>query len=273
MQKLFRCVEHYSHAVEFRAQLLIEVWRARQAGSKLSFRFIARLLRQPSKVDEIVNVLRFFKTEEEFTIIDVGGNTGFWAAAFIDVFPKASVVAFEPVAQCYEEYTRRLGGHPQVTIYNHGISSVSRDAVMHIASASGNNTLMELGDLHKSLGIKFVGSEDVKLVALDDHYEEVADSRKILLKIDVQGHEVEVLRGAGRILPLCDVVVIECCFAEQYRNTAPSFSEVVRILSQHDLHPIILRDYGRQLGPIACERDVVFARRSLLVKTFGYGGT
>ena len=92
----------------------------------------------------------------------------------------------------------------------------------------------------------------------------------VRLKVDVQGHEVEVLKGATKSLDHIDVVLLECSFAEEYKNTLPSFAHASSLLLDHGLYPVIFRDYWRRLSPYAWERDVIFVKRRLIDALWGW---
>ena len=53
-----------------------------------------------------------------------------------------------------------------------------------------------------------------------------------VLKIDVQGLEVEVLKGATNSLKIFDLIIIECSFVKEYLETEPSFPDIVELLKK-----------------------------------------
>ena len=89
---------------------------------------------------------------------------------------------------------------------------------------------------------------------------------KSVLKIDVQGLEVEVLKGATNSLKLFDLIIIECSFAKEYLHSEPSFADIVELLKKDDLYPIIFQGYGKLISSYAIERDVIFVKKHLLDK-------
>ena len=58
-----------------------------------------------------------------------------------------------------------------------------------------------------------------------------------VLKIDVQGLEVEVLKGATNSLKIFDLIIIECSFVKEYLETEPSFSDIVELLKKNNFIP------------------------------------
>ena len=89
-----------------------------------------------------------------------------------------------------------------------------------------------------------------------------------VLKIDVQGLEVEVLKGATNSLKIFDLIIIECSFVKEYLDTEPSFSDIVVLLKKNDFYPIIFQDYDKSIASYSFERDVIFVKKYLLDKIF-----
>jgi hypothetical protein len=94
-----------------------------------------------------------------------------------------------------------------------------------------------------------------------------ADSTNVV-KIDVQGFEVEVVEGFGDRWKQVDLALIELRFAPEYTNRGPSFAPVCNILARFGLHPVVFQTYGRALNTHPVVRDVIFVRQELLQKVY-----
>ena len=139
-------------------------------------------------------------------IFDVGANDGFKAAIFLQL--GARVVCVEPDRASVSLLRRRFSNKP-VTIVPKAASDVARTVQFYVASpGSALNTLSDkwiqaLEDSPTSRfgpDIRFEQSYDVQTVTLEQL---IADhGRPSFLKIDVEGHELEVLRGLRQAIPL-----------------------------------------------------------------------
>ena len=123
---------------------------------------------------------------EEFTYIDVGANIGATAIAIAVLFPKATIFAFEPVPANVV--------HPRQNIQANGVQNC------HVIASA-------VGDVPSSVNITDNGpwsavlpnapGVQVPVVSLDRFCRETWAKKKIdLIKIDVEGYEPRVLRGA-----------------------------------------------------------------------------
>jgi FkbM family methyltransferase len=127
------------------------------------------------------------------TFIDVGANAGLYSLAVAVANPKCQVTAFEPNKVVFERLLRNIGLsqlEERVTALNVGISSASRDKAtlyVPVRTGSGGGSLV---DLHPDEGPAL--QHHVSLVTLDEACE---GRRPDLMKIDVEGAEMDVLAG------------------------------------------------------------------------------
>ena len=93
---------------------------------------------------------------------------------------------------------------------------------MHIARADDSSSLLASTPLQIATfpGTQVVTEVTVNTARLDAVVDQAELVRPVLLKIDVQGTELEVLRGATGLLDIIDTVLIECSFAELYAGQA-----------------------------------------------------
>lgn len=221
-------------------------------------------------MEDLLNLARFISPKEKLLLIDIGGNVGNWAADFVGFFPLTDVFAFEPDPRAHAKYAARFQGRPGVSLHQAALSSAKGQATFHMAENTVYSSLEAYSDTQAGRGIAMGNDCTVPLETLDSIAIETSGYDATVLKIDVQGHEVEALLGAGTTLQKVDVVIGELSFASEYAGTEPSFARVCELLHAAGLHPAIFQCYGRQLGPHAFERDVVFVRRNRLDRLYGW---
>jgi hypothetical protein len=131
---------------------------------------------------------------------------------------------------------------------------------MHVAGAADSSSLLEIGSLQEQIfaGTREVRVEEVDVETLDDVLLEHDLSGQALLKIDVQGFELEVLRGARDSLRKFRWIYVELSFVELYVGQ-PLAHEVIEFLRVQGFVPVDtgmpLRSKGRTV-----QLDFLFER-------------
>jgi hypothetical protein len=101
---------------------------------------------------------------------------------------------------------------------------------------------------------------DLRMIRLDD----LLDVRKVsgfnMIKLDVQGAELDVLRGGPRTLAAAEVILMETS-SMNYNEGAPTFAEVIRFMDINGFTPVDLYDPQRDMTGNLIQIDVVFLRK------------
>jgi FkbM family methyltransferase len=127
---------------------------------------------------------------------DVGANVGDWAAAALAINPALELHAFEPSPTTFATLAAR-GLPASVRLVNAGLGAEDQELSLHVvADGHGNNSLYE----RRGVDLAAQRQERVRLLPLDRYCAEQSVERIDYLKIDVEGHEVSVLRGARELL-------------------------------------------------------------------------
>ena len=127
------------------------------------------------------------------TVFDVGANTGQTAQHFHDSFPQAAIYAFEPVKDTFETLARNMRSLSRVSCLNHALGSFEREEIIYLQLSSGWNSLSRNID-------QGLGSELVKVETIDNFCKKSGIETIDVLKIDTEGHDLEVIKGADETL-------------------------------------------------------------------------
>ncbi|NBW95145.1 MAG: FkbM family methyltransferase [Planctomycetia bacterium] len=265
-----RALHHYGHAFEVRGLLLSEYLRDRRRGGATPPGLGWKIWRNPARYEDFLNLARFIEGGDSVLLVDIGGNAGDWAGDFRAFFPASDIVAFEPDPRAFAAYQRRFSTDAKVRVHNVALSNERRQATFRLAQNTVYSTLEEYAATQAERSILMSDECVVSVESLDSFGLDAQRYDTVVLKIDVQGHEVEALAGAVATLPGVDVVLAELSFAGEYEKKVPSFAPACKILCDAGLYPAIFQCYGRELGPYAFERDVVFARQERLDRIYGW---
>jgi FkbM family methyltransferase len=152
------------------------------------------------------------------TVIDVGANKGQFAVYARIRWPNARLICFEPLPKPRAKLVRVTRG--QAEIHDCALGAEPGEGRMHLASRTDSSSLLALGARQKAIfGMEESGELWVPIKRLDACVSTPLP-RPFLLKIDVQGFELEVLKGATGLLPNLDAVYVEASYVELYEGQA-----------------------------------------------------
>jgi FkbM family methyltransferase len=127
------------------------------------------------------------------TAIDVGANSGFVTVILASIVgPGGRVLSFEPSPRVYAKLRRTVDVNElaQVTTVNMGCGATSSVAQLRqVNSSTGNGSIVAAG----------TDPIEIRIETLDS-FAEVWEAPVALVKIDTEGYEPEVLRGATRLI-------------------------------------------------------------------------
>ncbi len=168
------------------------------------------------------------------TVIDAGANRGQFALVAARRWPAATLVCFEPLPAPRATLGRVLAGHRRLRVVDAALSTAAGTADLHVSRADDSSSLLAITDQQTATfpGTEEVGTIRVRTARLDAEVDAAAIERPALLKIDVQGAELDVLRGATGVLDCIDAIVVECSFVELYAGQSLA-DEVIRLLHRH----------------------------------------
>jgi FkbM family methyltransferase len=164
-------------------------------------------------------------------VIDAGAHHGNCALALARILPGAQIHCFEPVPETYEILSRRTAGFP--TIVNHcaALGSCSQRAQLNVSKLDQASSILEMDGNHTRLwpSSEVARKIDVPLITVDQFLGTREVKGMIFLKMDVQGYEMEILKGAASSLERVSIVRFEASFKRLYQNS-PLFSDVCSYL-------------------------------------------
>lgn len=199
------------------------------------------------------------------TIIDVGANTGQFGSTILAAGWKRRILSFEPLSSAHARLVETAARHSRWHVAPRAAIGASRGmAEINIAGNSQSSSLLPMLERHLSAAPSsgYVGREAVGVVPLDEVLANAAADECYMLKIDVQGFETEVLRGASVTLRRVAVIYTEMSLQPLYAGEA-GFAELSR-----DIMALGYRCVGLQPGYVdAANRemlqiDAVFVRNA-----------
>ena len=144
-------------------------------------------------------------------VFDVGANVGQWAKMALGVNATVNLHCFEPSHFTYQRLVANAFP-PNVICNNFGLGSLPAEGrLLVFEDGSGLNSLYRREGLEAGWGLDVnTREESIRLETLDNYVESRGLTSRIdLCKIDVEGHELEVLRGMTATLSRCQMGMIQ----------------------------------------------------------------
>jgi FkbM family methyltransferase len=174
-----------------------------------------------------VNVNSFF---------DIGASNGCWSHRVSADFPEARFDLFEPLVEEIPEYRRKLdvylAEHPGFHLHQIALGAECKIATMHITPNAVGSTALDMNGWSPAEWRKF----QVEMLTVDAAIERFGLPVPQAIKIDTQGCELEILRGAEQTLPQVELLLLECWLARSYGGATPLWLEMADWLNARDFH-------------------------------------
>jgi FkbM family methyltransferase len=187
------------------------------------------------------------------TVIDVGvayGTPGLYRA-----FESATLLLVEPLVE-YEPSLRDIVSRYEGTYVLAAAGETETTASIYVADNPSNSSMYVSSDATVGSG----EPREVSVVRLDSECERRGLPGPFVLKLDVQGGELQALAGAERILPATELVIVETSLFGFYVG-APEFVDVVAWMAGRGFVPYeIVGGARRPLDGALAQLDVLFAR-------------
>jgi FkbM family methyltransferase len=197
-------------------------------------------------------------------IIDGGANAGQYGERLIENGFKGKIFSFEPIPSVFNDLKKNAAGHTNWEVYNLGLGADESELLINVSENFVSSSLLKVGaqSLAAEPTTRTTHQEKVRITTIDKFF---SGQKKLqgetLLKLDIQGYEMEALRGSLQTLPQVKMVQVELSFVQVYEN-GPLFPEIssfmeARGFELYNLMPVF-HDHktGRML-----QGDGVFVRK------------
>lgn len=169
-------------------------------------------------------------------VLDVGANYGPYALQLRHTGYEGRIVSFEPLGAAYSQLERESAEDPLWDCRRAALGSEEGTVTINVAGNSTSSSLLEMNDRHRTTApeSEYVSTEKVPVTRLDAIWDELAGpDDSVYLKLDVQGFELEALRGAEESLPKIRVVQAELSLVPLYEG-APLYRDLIDHMAERD---------------------------------------
>jgi FkbM family methyltransferase len=166
-------------------------------------------------------------------IIQIGAHLGNEYENLKQISPN--FLMFEPQKKIYEKLNQKLGSNKNVTIVNAALGSEKKKEVMYteqVNQGQSSSILPPALHLLQYPTIQFNDAEEVDVISLDEYIKQNPNNYN-LMTLDVQGYELEVLKGCKLVLKQVDYILCEVNRAELYQG-CPMVEEIDEYLKDYN---------------------------------------
>ena len=185
--------------------------------------------------------------------IDVGAYSGEWTMSLRQLFPEAGVLMVEPQPAMKERLEALIHVHNGVAFASVLLGPAAATGVTFYQAETGSSVLRDSGNG----GAQSIAME---MTTLDAVTRDTRFERPDFLKLDVQGYDIEVLKGAERVLDSVEAVMMEVNLIAVYEGS-PLIHEVLAYMAArgfrvYDICTLFRRPYDNALW----QMDMIFVR-------------
>jgi FkbM family methyltransferase len=175
-----------------------------------------------------------------FTLFDVGANDGEYLGVAMKVFgARLKAYSFEPQSSSFAILKEKFGD--RVTLRQVALSDAPGSAELFFSSAGETTATLHRGSISGT-----AKSETVMQTTVDRMCKAEGIERIDLLKIDTEGYEMHVLKGAAKMIESGSVAAIQFEFGDTFLHTAYHFIDFWELLSpRYEIYRILRRGLHR----------------------------
>lgn len=181
-----------------------------------------------------------FKDVEEWILFDVGANNGDYTLLLRGVFGINSIIySFEPAKDTFHNLESNLIGQGNVRLCNFGLGEEQNRLTLYTTPASSGLASLYQRRLDH-YNIQMDQTEEVEIRTVDDFCNENIINHIHLLKLDVEGHEIKVLKGASNMINSGKIDFIQFEFGGTDIDSRVFFRDFYYLLKdRYDLYRIV----------------------------------
>ena len=200
--------------------------------SEKIFSFFHRFIEKKYHLRRLSKILKDIAFYKFPTIFDVGGNEGESIDFFLNLFDNPKIYSFEPETKSYQKLLKKYKKNKAINLFKFAFGNKKEELKLKINIKSSTSTLSKINTKSKYYYLKslilnrsknniFLGKEKVKVKKIDDFFYQKKIKTIHILKIDTEGFELNVIKGAKKTLKKTKIIIIEFQLNDMYLNYNP----------------------------------------------------
>ena len=180
---------------------------------------------------ELENLIKDLNFE---TILDIGSNKGQFILLVENLFKNKIIYSFEPIKEILEKQKKFFKYKNNIFFFNIALGEKSKKKVFYITNRKDSSSFLKFNKNNvKNSDYNINQERVVEIKALDEVIQFAKLVPPILLKIDVQGYELDVLKGCSNLLKKTTYIIVEVSENEIYQDQ-PVANEIIEYLNKQN---------------------------------------
>ena len=206
-------------------------------------------------------ITRYLRKLDIEKIIDIGAHKGEFLEKVLKIEKINFFYVFEPQKNIFNDLNKKFSKNEKITLFNFAMDKEITQKKIKINNLSMTSSLAEINEKSLYLKIKnfltfstssFESEYEIQTTTVDKIFENIS-LQKALLKIDVEGFEMNVIEGSQFKLKEIPFVLLENQFGNHYKNN--NFENIIKFLSKQNF--VICKKF---VYPTLHYQDVLFKK-------------
>lgn len=170
------------------------------------------------------------------TVLDIGANSGQFAEYLRkDLGYTKRILSFEPLSSAFLLLKAKADKAPYWDAFNFALGDAEGSSQINIAGNSFSSSLLDIlpSHLKAAPNSEYSGKESIEVKKLDSIFEDLCDAKStVYMKIDTQGFESKVLKGAQNSLQKIQTVQLKMSLVPLYKEEM-LFDELYSLMNDY----------------------------------------
>ena len=165
--------------------------------------------------------LKLFKHYKINLLFDVGANTGGYGQIMRKFGFQGRIVSFEPLCSAFKKLREKVANDSLWQVENFALGNREGKLKINVSKNSVSSSILEMLQLVTNVAPEagYIGSEEIKIYRLDDVFHRYYKAgNSVFLKIDTQGYEKKILKGAVKSLKNITGLQVETSLVPLYEG-------------------------------------------------------
>jgi len=207
------------------------------------------------ELEDLVKNLKFN------TVIDIGSNKGQFIMLIDGLYADKHVFSFEPIKEILEKQKDFFINRKKIYFFNHALGENNLKKIFYLTKRRDSSSFLKVNKSKKNRDYLISEERLILTKTFDEVFSDIKLVEPILMKIDVQGYELSVLKGCKKSLKKIKYIITEVSDKKLYEGQ-PLWNEIFEFLKQNNFilkkenSESIIKNYN------IIQKDILFINRS-----------